>query len=125
MRSVRVWSVIATYSWPRRIAACAISSIVPVPSLQTVCTWRSPRSARVHSGLAASVARASLSVRKSRRSGGGSGTSASASSQSRIRRAMYGPTRRRFVSRSPSTSVAASSGQDSAAREARRSARRT
>src|SRR5690606_40713962 len=41
--SEREWSQMATYSYPRRLAAAAISSKVERPSLQVEWTWRSPR----------------------------------------------------------------------------------
>src|SRR5919204_2047693 len=114
-----------TYSYPREIASTTIVGSGPAPSDQVVCTCRSPRYARIHSGCDPSVARASASVRNPVRVGGGVGGSMSEASQSSMRRAIQGPTRLSSVSLRPlsRTAAASSSHCHNAARAARRSAR--
>jgi hypothetical protein len=94
------------------------------PSLPSVCDWRSPRtsgSARVRS----STASTSVRVRNPLRIAGGSSTRGGAAIQSSIRCASHGPIARRSASERPcATSAVASSLHRSAARPARRSARR-
>ena len=71
MARVFVWSVMAMYSKPIWAVFSAISAMDAWPSLQSVCTWRSPRtSSRVTSSGSLSSMAASISPVFSRSSGG-------------------------------------------------------